>query len=93
MTKIYNYKICKYDFFNTAIADILRAIDGGSLMGSLILCFCCIDYMGLALNPAKKNTRNEFKQFVRDYFAAVNVKYQNLDTQIYAIRNSLVHSY
>lgn len=93
MTKTYDYKICKYDFFNTAIADTLRAIDGGSLLGSLILSFCSIDYMGLALDPTKKNTRADFKQFVREYMGVINPKYVHLDGEIYAIRNSLVHSY
>ena len=78
MKKIYDYKICKYDFFDTAIADILRAIDGGSLMGSFILSFCCIDYMGLALDPTKKNTRSDFQSFVREYLGAINPKYQTL---------------
>lgn len=93
MTKIYDYKICKYDFFNTAIADILRAIDGGSLVGSLILCFCSIDYMGLALDPTKKNTRADFKKFVGEYMGVINPRYVQRDGDIYAVRNSLVHSY
>lgn len=93
MTKIYDYKICKYDFFNTAIADILRAIDGGSLVGSLILCFCSIDYMGLALDPTKKNTRADFKKFVGEYMGVINPRYVQLNGEIYAVRNSLVHSY
>ncbi len=93
MTKTYDYKICKYDFYNTAIADILRAIDGGSLLGALILSFCSIDYMGLALDPTKKNTRSDFKKFVREYMGSINSKYKTLDGEIYAIRNSLVHSY
>ena len=92
--KVYDYNICKFDFFDTAVADILRAIDGGSLMGSFVLSFCCIDYMGMAINPSKrKNSSQEFKQFVSDYLATVNPKYKNLTNHIWAVRNSLIHVY
>jgi hypothetical protein len=92
--RVYNYNICKFDFFDTAVADILRAIDGGSLMGSFVLSFCCIDYMGMAINPNKqKNSSVEFKQFVTDYLGAINPKYQNLSEYIWAVRNSLIHVY
>jgi hypothetical protein len=93
MKKPYNYKICKYDFFDTAIADILRAIDGDCLLGSLILSFCTIDYMGLALNPNKKNTGSDFKKFVKVYMGSINPKYLGISEQIWAVRNSLVHTY
>lgn len=89
----YTPAILKFDFFDTAVADILRAIDGGSIMGSFILSFCCIDYMGAAFDARKKSTRKEFKKFVKEYMGAINVKYQSLGEEIYAIRNSLVHTY
>jgi len=85
--------ILKFDFFDTAVADIFRAIDGGALMGSFILSFCCIDYMGAAFDARNKSTRKDFKRFVREYMGAINSKYQSLDEEIYAIRNSLVHTY
>lgn len=89
----YTPAILKFDFFDTAVADVFRAIDGGSIMGAFILSFCCIDYMGAAFEPRKKNTRKEFKKFVKEYMGAINNKYQNLENEIYAIRNSLVHTY
>ena len=92
--KVYSYNICKYDFFDTAVADIIRAIDGGSLMGGLILAFCCIDYMGMAMNPFKiKNTGFEFKKFVKDYLGKINPEYTKLENEIWAVRNSLIHVY
>lgn len=35
----------KRNFFNTAIADIYRSIDGKSHIGSFILTFCLIDQL------------------------------------------------
>jgi len=92
--KVYNYNICKFDFFDTAVADILRAIDGGSVMGSFVLSFCCIDYMGMAINPSnQKNSSIEFKQFVTEYLGTINPKYKNLSEYVWAVRNSLIHVY
>lgn len=92
--KVYNYNICKFDLFDTAVADVLRAIDGGSLMGSFILSFCCIDYMGMAINPSKaKNSSKEFKTFVTEYLGTANPKYKKLADHVWAVRNSLIHVY
>jgi hypothetical protein len=92
--KVYDYNIVKFDFFDTAVADILRAIDGSSLMGSFILSFCCIDYMGLAMNPTKeKNSSDDFKLFVRDWMSSANESYRVLDEHLWAVRNSLIHTY
>lgn len=86
-------EILKFDFFDTAVADIFRAMDGGSILGSYILAFCCIDYMGVAYDPKVKNTRTQFKNFVKEYMGEVNSEYKDLSEHIYAVRNSLVHSY
>ncbi len=92
--KVYHPDICKFDFFDTAVADVLRTIDGRSLMGAFILSFCCIDYMGMAIDPGKdKNTSREFKAFVTDYMGEVQAKYKDLAGHIWATRNSLIHVY
>jgi hypothetical protein len=83
----------KAQFFSSVIADILKAISGGSYYGALTLSFCCIDYMGLAMNPDKKNTSNEFKLYVKDYLSKFNSKYDKYADCLYAVRCSLVHSY
>ncbi|BDA80165.1 hypothetical protein LPTSP3_g30950 [Leptospira kobayashii] len=95
MNMIFSNKIAKHDFFDTAVADILRAIDGGSLMGSIILSMCCIDYMGLAMNPEKKNTKSDFKNFITEHMSQANTIYSDPDIAdvLYAVRNSLIHSY
>lgn len=91
-TTIYN--LVKHDFFNTAVADILRAIDGGALMGAAVLSFCCAAYMGVAFNPNKKKTTDsDFKKFVEKFLGEVNPKYKKLKNELWAIRNSLVHEY
>ncbi len=82
-----------FRFFDTSIADILRAIDGKSLMGSMILSFCCIDHLAQASKPGLKTDREDYKNYVRNYLGKINPKYCDLDNHIYAIRNSLIHSY
>lgn len=94
MKKVYDYNILKHDFFDTAVADILRAIDGRALMGSFILSLCCIDYMGMAMNPVKDvNSREDFKKFIIEYMGAVNPEYNHISEELWAIRNSLIHVY
>ncbi|TGL17713.1 hypothetical protein EHQ46_16120 [Leptospira yanagawae] len=95
MTRVYTSKLAKHDFFDTAVADILRALDGGSLLGAAILSMCCIDYMGLAMNPSKKNTSSDFKKFVKNHMSQANIIYSNdaIAEAIYAVRNSLIHTY
>ena len=94
MSKVFDPNLLKHDFFDTAVADILRAIDGGCLMGSFILSLCCIDYMGMALNPRKRrNSSADFKGFVTQYLGRVEPRYVGLKNHIWAIRNSLVHVY
>lgn len=95
MSRIFSNKLAKHDFFDTAVADILRALDGGSLMGAVILSMCCIDYMGLAMNPSETNTRSDFKKFVKNHMSEANFIYSNdaIADAIYAVRNSLIHTY
>ena len=87
------HRTCKFSFFDTAIGDVLRAIDGKSLMGSMILSFCVIDYMAQANSSNWSGNREDFKNYVSDHLGKVNEKYKVLREEIYAIRNSLIHSY
>jgi hypothetical protein len=92
--KVYQRDICKFDFFDTAVSDILRALDGGSLMGSYILGFCCIDYMGMAIDPGKDiNSSRDFKAFVTKYMGEVDPLYRALTDHLWASRNSVIHVY
>ncbi|RHX85546.1 hypothetical protein DLM75_20315 [Leptospira stimsonii] len=51
--------------------------------------------MGLAINPGQKNTKGEFKKFITDHMSKANPDYSDpqVADEIYAVRNSLVHSY
>ena len=91
-----DYNLLKYKFYSTVIADILKAVDGGSFGGAFILSFCCIDYLGkpLAMQGSKaKNDKNDYKNFISNYLAKVNTNYSSLHDQLYAVRCSLVHTY
>jgi len=84
----------EYQFFATVIADILRALDGKSNGGAFTLSFCCIDYMGFALNTNKaKNSKQDFKAYLDTYLAKLNSNYSIYSDHLYAIRCSLVHTY
>jgi len=87
------HRTCKYSFFDSAVGDVLRAIDGKSLMGSMILSFCIIDYMAQAISSNWSGTRTDFKNYVTDHLGKINPRYKNLGEEIYAVRNSLIHSY
>lgn len=86
--------LIQHRFYSTVVADILKAIQGGSFGGAFVLSFCCIDYMGLALNPSKaSNTNVDFKNFVATYMTQVNQNYSGYEEHLYAMRCSLVHTY
>ena len=86
-------EVIKYNFFSSAVADIVRSISGGALTGGYILSFCCIDYLGLALHPEKTNTKSDFKEYIEKYLGQINQNYIKYSDHLYAIRCSLVHSY
>lgn len=80
----------KRNFFNTAIADIYRALDGKSLVGSFILTFCLIDYLTwIEMGDVKFG----FNQWVKKRLLPQNIFYLNRDAELYSVRNGLVHSY
>jgi hypothetical protein len=87
----------KRRLMNTAIADCLRAADGGAILGSAILALCVLDYLSVlrAKHPALVNGRwpvtINYKEFVDDYLSLINPKYKGAD--IYWLRCALVHTY
>lgn len=93
-TSTTDFFLIKHRFYSTVIADILKAIQGGSFGGAFILSFCCIDYMSVAMQPNKdKNTNEDFKSFIRTYLTPINDKYSSYENELYAFRCSLVHTY
>lgn len=80
----------KKNFFNTAIADIYRAIDGKSLVGSFILTFCLIDQLTWIEFGEEKLG---FNKWVIKRLLPLNIFYTAKDRELYSVRNGLVHSY
>lgn len=81
-------KAIKFNLFDMAIADVIRAIRGGSLVGAFILSLCIIDYLAGIYRNAD---RGYYKKIVSTYFKKLNPKYD--PNYLYAIRCSLVHIY
>jgi hypothetical protein len=40
-----NSNVLRKRFIGTAVADVLRAVDGGAVAGSMTLALCVIDYL------------------------------------------------
>lgn len=82
--------ILKKRFFATSVADVLRAIDGCSLIGAMTLSVCNIDYLAY-LRPVAKTNDENYKRFVDDFLTSNHPKYN--PKWIYAFRCALVHTY
>lgn len=80
----------KRNFFNTAVADIYRALDGKSLVGGFILTFCLIDYLTWIEYGDQKYG---FNQWIKKHLIPLNFFYTDRDEELYSVRNGLVHSY
>lgn len=80
----------KKNFFNGAVAEVLRAWDGGSIVGTFTLTFCLIDYMAWV---EFKDGSNGFKKWIREYLIPINFMYTGKDQQLLSIRHGLIHSY
>jgi len=80
-------------FFATAIADILRAIQGNCLVGAFTLSLCCIDYLMYLENLPQQGVNHEedFTNFVDRYLRMIDQRYDG--QRIYALRCALVHTY
>jgi len=84
--------ILKYCFFDTAIADIYRAVRGGSLIGAFTQSMCAIDAMAYLHNalPGEGNRLN-FERWVQDWIVPLNNRCR--PDVMYAVRCGLVHTY
>jgi hypothetical protein len=82
----------KYRFFDMAVADIIRAIRGKSLMGAFTLSMCAIDAMAYLRNalPSKRSAEN-FRKWVEDWMVPLNGNCR--PDVLYALRCGLVHTY
>jgi hypothetical protein len=86
------FRILKHCFFDTAIADIYRAIRGGSLLGAFVQSMCTIDAMAYLGNLApEKATRANFEKWVQDWMVPLDRDCR--PDVLYALRCGLVHTY
>lgn len=82
--------LLKRNFFNTAVADVYRAIDGDLRVGSFILTFCLIDHLAWIEYGDKHETYNKW---VKKRLVPLNTAYKGNDKELYSIRCGLVHNY
>lgn len=80
----------KRNYFDSAIADVYRAIRGGSLMGGFTLLFCIIDSLAIIENGDKNNAYNNW---INKWLLPHNIFYSEKDKYLYAARCSLIHTY
>lgn len=87
-----DFSILKLCFFDTAIADIYRAIRGGSLIGAFTQSMCAIDAMAYLCDALPgEGTRANFERWVQDWIVPLNGNCR--PDVLYALRCGLVHTY
>jgi hypothetical protein len=93
--KEYTYQNCKKEFYATCVADILKAIDGGSFVGALTLCLLSIDYAGMGIDSKEmvNNKSQCFKRFIEDYLSQIDLEYKERLKELKYMRNVLSHTY
>jgi hypothetical protein len=85
----YELAMLKKRFFDTAIGDVLRSLDGGALIGATLQSLCILDHLGF-LRTGRGNTQ-DFEAIVGDYLVKQNVGYEA--KWLWAVRNGLAHAH
>jgi hypothetical protein len=71
-----SYDETKKGFFDLAIGDILRALDGQSIVGSITLSLSAIDYLAYFFfketEKKRKQDRSDYQDVVRFYMNSNN---------------------
>jgi hypothetical protein len=75
--------LIKRNFFNGAIADIYRALDGNSVVGAFILTFCLIDQLTWIEFGDKKYSYNEW---INKRLLPLNICYTGKAEELYSVR-------
>jgi len=83
----------KKNFFNTAIADIYRSLDGKSHIGAFVLTFCLIDYLTWLEIGHTENQKHHFCKWVKKRLAPLYFPYTSQAEELYSVRCALVHTY
>lgn len=88
-----SFEYLKRNFFNTAIADIYRALDGKSHIGGFTLTFCLIDCLTWLEYGHTKNQKEHFIKWVDKRLQPLYPLYQYHAEELYSVRCALVHTY
>jgi hypothetical protein len=84
--------ILRKRFFDTAVADVLRALDGRSLIGAASQALCLIDYLTYLRTGAIGNIGENYEASIEEIFTKkIDSRYRS--KWIYALRCALVHTY
>lgn len=89
MTDIYYHK---RKFFNTAVADIYRALDGKSYIGGFTLTFCLLDYLAW-LEFGGGNVKENYLKWTKQRLIPLNNFYTGQEEELYSVRCALIHTY
>ena len=80
----------KRNYFNRAIADIYRALDGKSIVGSFILTFCVKDSLAWIEFGGESQI---FSNWIAKRLLPLSYSYTNIGAELYSVRNGLLHCY
>ena len=83
----------KRNFFNTAIADIFRAIDGGAHIGSVTLTLCLIDHLAWLEFGHTTDLKGHFSKWVQKRLSPHYIFYKEYGEELFSVRCGLVHTY
>lgn len=83
----------KRNFFNTAVADIYRALDGKSQIGGFILTFCLIDYLTWLEFGKTNNVKDNYLKWIKQRLIPLNYCYTGQEEELFSVRCALVHTY
>jgi hypothetical protein len=92
MSVILSVEAHKRNYFDSAIADVYRAIKGGCLLSSFTLLFCIIDALSI-IEYEKKKKESPFNSWINHWLLPLNIYYTGREKFLYAARCSLVHTY
>ncbi len=81
---------CKKEFFDTTVADVLRAIDGNSLMGAVTLGLIAFEVLSMAIDPQKMTNREEsINSLFESYMGEIRIDYSKKIKEFKIVRNAL----
>jgi hypothetical protein len=84
--------ILRKRFFDTAVADVLRALNGQALVGAMTLSLCVLDYLVYLRDAPTEKLGQHYKCLVEDFLEKrVDARY--IPERMWGLRCALVHTY